>query len=153
MKKSVKIIIAVVVVIAILVVGFVVFQVKHITDNAVDEIIPVGYIEEGGYSNSGIDLEAQNYYKYNELPALSADFELIDDTNIGIVQNVTGLLNLSKPSLLPAIESGDYFYLKSYNQDGEEVAFDYSKQAAHSNFIIYYYNTSDNTLYKIVQVD
>ena len=118
-------------------------------DNSGDELIPKGYISTDSQQwAGGGDWEQSSYFVYDETPEFDECFEEITIENAKIVKELlmmcfkTKIGNKNIDSIVSCVSSGDCYHIANY------VYRDHSDNEICGG-LIYYYDTQENTLYKI----
>lgn len=151
MKKAIKIILPIIIVMIVCITGFILVDSK-LPDYVNDNNIPKGYINSGGFEYAGQDLDIQKWYKYEKKPNLNKKFLPIDKSNIDDIRNAILISNETDSVItdISIIDNTDYFYLKAWDDNGNDVAFNYNPQDERAHFQLYLFDSNENTLYKIV---
>lgn len=108
--------------------------------------IPKGYVEYDGKVNAGKDYDHLYWYRYDEKPNLCNDYQIVkgDDKMVKKAFNIYSCD--TDYELENMVTDDDYFIIKSYNRDGEEIEWD-DGAFNEENYRLFFYDTKTNTLY------
>lgn len=163
--KSKKIIVAIAILLTVICVAiaFGVAQSIRYDYLRYDEI-PKGYIDYDGHINAGKDYDHILWYGYKNTPALCDEYILVKGNN-DIVKKACNILTYNTDEsyyvdeygavikdehtdgyLAEMVSDDDYYIIKSFNSDGDEVEYKGS-EFNEENFQLFFYDTQSNTLY------
>lgn len=153
MKKFIITISAIIACIVLLIGGVIVYD--HVIPDYVkyDEIFK-GYTDCDGYTNAGKDLDVYYVYSYSkehiELFAQSDLYTEVDDSNIdelkSMIKQYEEYGECEKFS--DTVSNGDYFILKYYDCDGNEI----EKNKDEDIYKIFFFDTDTQKLHYTYQV-
>lgn len=145
MKKNKKIIIAIsVILVFALLIGIDSIYNSQRFDYLRHDEIPKGYVDYDGRVDAGKDYSHRYWYKYDEMPKLCEEYKQVGN-NIELLE--TAIQDSCSEDMKIDISTNDYFILKSYNIDGNEIE-EYNSE----NSKLMYYDVESNTLFNVVWI-
>lgn len=143
MKKKFIIAISVVLVLALLIGIDSIYNSQRFDYLRIEEI-PKGYVDYDGRVDAGKDYSHRYWYKYDEMPKLCEEYRQVGN-NIELLE--TAIQDSCSEDMKIDISTDDYFILKSYNIDGNEIE-EYNSK----NSKLMYYDVESNTLFNVVWI-
>ncbi len=121
---------------------------KSIPDYMRYDEIPKGYTQREGYSNCGKDLNEffSYYYTENQIKDFEKSnlYKAVNNDNIDeLIEMIKYYEELNDLAISNNVSDGDYFILKYFNSDGNEIA------KCDDNCLIYFFDTDTQILYYI----
>lgn len=145
MKKKFIIAISVVLVLALLIGIDSIYNSQRFDYLRIEEI-PKGYVEYDGKVDAGKDYDHLFWYRYDKKPKLCNDYQLVEDNEKTVKKAFNIYADYKDVSLENLVTADDYFILKSFDGDANEIYFD-DGEFNEENWRLYFFDTQTNTLY------